>query len=47
MFVEEKKVIQIGGSNGVTIKSNAGAMIQKGDTVKIEYHKDKIVIRKV
>lgn len=46
MFVEDKKVIQIGGSAGITIKPNAGPMIKQGETVTIEYQKDKIVIRR-
>lgn len=47
MFVEQKKVIQIGSSTGITIKPNAGPMLKQGDEVVIEYHKNKIIIKKV
>lgn len=47
MFVEQKKVIQIGGSAGVTIKPNAGLMLKQGEEVTVEYHKDKIIIKRV
>ena len=47
MFVEKKKVIQIGSSTGITIKPNVEPFIKQGDEVMIEYHKNKIVIKKV
>jgi len=47
MFVEEKKIVKIGGSTGITIKTKAGPMLRYGDEVTIEYSKDKIVIKKV
>ena len=47
MFVENKKVTYHGNSLVVSIKTNAGPMLKKGDEVTIEYSKDKIIIKKV
>lgn len=46
MFVEEKKVMRVGNSICITINPNASPNLTLGDKVKIEYHKDEIVIRR-
>lgn len=49
MYVENKKVIKVGNSLAVTLRRNGSEKmnIESGDSVRVEYHKDSIVIRKV
>lgn len=47
MYIENKKVIIIGTSLGITIKPNAGLMLQKGERVKVTYTENKIIIERV
>lgn len=47
MFVENKKAIVVGNSLAVTLKGNAGIMLQKGDEVKVTYTPKKITIERV
>lgn len=47
MFVENKKAIVVGNSIAITLKSNAGIMLQKGDEVKVTYNNKKITIERV
>ena len=47
MYVENKIVSYHGNSTVVSVKPNAGPMLQRGEEIKVEYHKDKIVIRRL
>ena len=48
MYVEKKKVVTTGNSLSVTIKGNVSNSLdlEKGTNLLVEYHKNKIVIKK-
>ena len=47
MYVENKKIINLGTSLGLTLKPNAGMMIERGEKVKVTYTENKIIIERV